>query len=98
MLRLHSLLIGLGTIIALDSVALALPPPEDVPEEVLRTEVIVEARSPLTGEPVSAVDYALLQDQLRDLGTEAIVNPDIAQLIQLLQVRQVLKPILPFLP
>lgn len=77
--------------------ALALPPPDDIPEEILRTEVITEARSPLDGEPLSAADYAALQEQLRDPNTETVVNPDIAELIKLLQLRRLLKPILPFL-
>ncbi|PSN10682.1 hypothetical protein C7271_25645, partial [filamentous cyanobacterium CCP5] len=45
---------------------LSLPPPEDTPEEILRTEVIVEARSPLTGEPLSVAEYAALQAELQD--------------------------------
>jgi hypothetical protein len=81
----------------LGSAALALPPPEDVPEEILRTEVITEARSPLNGEPLPAADYAVLQDRLRDSNSETVVNPDLAQLVELLQLRRILKPILPFL-
>jgi hypothetical protein len=98
MVRLHSLLIGLGILVTLENTALALPPPDDVPEEILRTEVITEARSPLNGEPLAAADYAVLQDRLRDANTEAMVNPDLAQLVQLLQLRHILKPILPFIP
>lgn len=97
MSRLYPLLIGSGLIASLGSAALALPPPEEVPEEVLRTEIITEARSPLTGEPVSAVDYAALQERLRDPNTDPVVNPDLAQLIELLRLRRIFKPILPFL-
>jgi hypothetical protein len=88
---------GLGMVAVLGNGALALPPQNDIPEEILRTEVITEARSPLNGEPISAADYAALQEHLRDPNTEPVVNPDIAQLIQLLQLRRTLKPILPFL-
>ncbi|MBE9139830.1 hypothetical protein IQ254_21975 [Nodosilinea sp. LEGE 07088] len=98
MAHLHSLLIGLGCVAMLGNVAQALPPPDDVPEEVLRTELITEARSPLDGEPIDPVNYATLQDQLRDPNIETVVNTEIAQLIQLLEFRRVLKPILPFLP
>ncbi len=77
---------------------MALPPPEEIPEEILRTEVIPEARSPLDGEPISAAEYAVLQDNLRNVSIGAIVNPEIAELIQLLRFRRVFKPILPFLP
>lgn len=95
--RLYRVLTCLGTLVVLGDCALALPPPDDIPEEILRTEVITEARSPLNGEPLSAADYAALQEQLRDPNTEPVVNPDIAELIQLLQLRRLLKPILPFL-
>lgn len=88
---------GLGMVAILGNGALALPPQDDIPEEILRTEVITEARSPLNGEPMSAADYAALQEQLRDPNTEPVVNPDIAQLIQLLQLRRIVRPILPFL-
>ncbi|MGG6237717.1 hypothetical protein ACQ4N7_03675 [Nodosilinea sp. AN01ver1] len=98
LLLIKSGLVGSGLIAILNGSALALPPPDEIPEEVLRTEVITEARSPIDGKPISAADYAALQARLRDPNTDAIVDPDIASLIQLLQLRRVLKPILPFLP
>lgn len=74
----------------------ALPPPEETPEEVLRTEIILEARSPLTGEPLTAAEYAQLQETLmRNEGS--LVTSEIRELIFLLQLRRVLKPIIPFL-
>ena len=33
--------------------ALALPAPEDIPEEVLRAEIITSARSPLDNQPLT---------------------------------------------
>ncbi|HZG39140.1 MAG TPA: hypothetical protein VEZ50_10720 [Nodosilinea sp.] len=96
--RLPLLLVSSGMAAALGSPSLALPPPEEIPEEILRTEVITEARSPLNGEPISAADYAVLQERWRDPNVEVVVNPEIADLIQLLRFRRVLKPILPFLP
>ncbi len=95
--RLYRVLTCLGTIAVLGDCALALPPPEEIPEEILRTEVITEARSPLDGEPLSAADYAALQEHLRDPNTEPVVRPDIAELIQLLRLRRLLRPVLPFL-
>ncbi len=88
---------GLGMVTVLGNNALALPPPNDIPEEILRTEIITEAQSPLNGERLSPADYAALEEELRDPNTEPVVNPDIAQLIQLLQLRRIVKPILPFL-
>lgn len=78
--------------------ALALPPPEEIPEEILRTRIILEARSPLDGKPISAAEYAQLHEQLQDVNDIGRVDSDLAQLIFLLQIRRVVKPILPFIP
>ncbi len=43
---------------------MALPRPDDLPEEYLRTQIIFEARSPLTGETLTAADYAELLTSL----------------------------------
>ncbi|MGB3136212.1 MAG: hypothetical protein WBB18_05340 [Nodosilinea sp.] len=91
-------LLGSGIVTVLGGPVLALPPPGEIPEEILRTEVVIEARSPIDGRPISAAEYAALQEQLRDPNTDAIVNSDIAQLIQLLQLRRALRPVIPFLP
>lgn len=77
---------------------LALPPEDEVPEEVLRTRVITEARSPIDGKPLSAGDYARLQEQLQDVNDTESVSSDLAQLIFLLQARRVVRPVLPFIP
>jgi hypothetical protein len=77
--------------------AAALPPAEDTPEEVLRTEIFLEARSPLTGQPLTAAEYARLQEELRS-DESAILSADIRQIIFLLQLRRVLRPVLPLLP
>ncbi len=37
---------------------LALPPAEDLPEEYLRAQIILEGRSPLDGQVLSAAEYA----------------------------------------
>lgn len=97
MLRLPLLLIGLGLWATVGGKALALPPMDDIPEEILRTEVITQARSPIDGEPISTADYAALQDRLRDPNVEVAVSSDLTQLVRLLQLRRALRPILPFL-
>jgi hypothetical protein len=77
----------------------ALPPPEDIPEEVLHMDVITAARSPLSGQPLSAADYAELQDQLRQTPVEvpARLAPQLPRNVSLLRLRKVLKVFLPFL-
>ena len=75
---------------------MALPSPEDVPEEVLRTEIILEGRSPVDGEPLSAAEYEELKAQLAEAGLDPEIDPDIQQLIFLLQLRKFFKTIIPF--
>lgn len=78
--------------------ALALPPPEDQPEEIQRTEIIVEARSPLDGKPLTAAAYAELQAQLQARRqTPSTLNPELRRLITLIRLRQGIRSIFPFL-
>ncbi len=70
---------------------------EEIPEEILRTEIITEARSPLTGELLNAAEYAQLQAELAQSAGGNLVSEDLRHLIFLLQLRRALKPILPFI-
>ncbi len=70
---------------------------EEIPEEILRTEIITEARSPLTGEPLTATEYAQLEAQLAEPAGSNLVSEDLRYLIFLLQLRRAVKPILPFI-
>ena len=74
----------------------ALPPAEDIPEEVLRTEIILEGRSPIDGKPLSAAEYEELKTELATSSNSPKINSDIKELIFLLQLRKVLKTIIPF--
>jgi type VI protein secretion system component VasK len=78
--------------------ALALPPPEDQPEEVLRTEVITEARSPVDGKPLTAREYAELQAR-EEAAREnlASVSPEVRRVINLLRLRRTVRTFFPFL-
>lgn len=78
--------------------AQALPPPEDTPEEVLRTEIIIEARSPIDGKPISAADYAQLQAQLQQRQVTPPLSPKVRENISLLRLRRIIRTVLPFLP
>lgn len=79
--------------------AVALPPPEDIPEEVLRTQVVLEGRSPETGELLSATEYAE-QDTATDanLNAPGVVTGQIAQLVTLLRIRKALRLVIPIIP
>ncbi len=78
------------------SICLALPPREDIPEEVLRTEIILEGRSPIDGKPLSASEYEELEAQLAQTRFSPQIDPQIQQLIFLLQIRKLIKTIIPF--
>ncbi|MEL6334366.1 MAG: hypothetical protein AAFN08_03235 [Cyanobacteria bacterium J06559_3] len=95
-LKIHSVAIA-SLVMSWSQTARALPPPEDPPEEILRTEIILEARSPLNGEVLTAAEYDQLQEEL-SRNDATLLSPQIRELIFLLQLRRVVKPVIPFLP
>lgn len=80
------------------SPARALPPPEDIPEEILRTEIFTEARSPIDGKPVSAAEYIAIEEELQKGPSAVKISSDLQHLIFLLRVRGFLRNIIPFIP
>ncbi|MGK7928312.1 MAG: hypothetical protein AB4290_24240 [Spirulina sp.] len=74
----------------------ALPPPEDIPEEVLRNEIILEARSPIDGEPLTAAEYAELQEKLSQPQAFVDLDPSLEQLVFLLRIRTMINTLIPF--
>ncbi len=77
--------------------SMALPPATDTPEEILRTEIILDGRSPITGEPLNASEYAELQTNLAKRKFSPQLNSDIQQLIFLLRIRKFFKTLIPLL-
>lgn len=75
--------------------AQTLPPPEDIPEEILRTEIITEARSPITGEPISAAEFAALQAELQSGPANPPVSNELRRLVLLLRLRRSLQLFFP---
>ncbi|TVQ61559.1 MAG: hypothetical protein EA366_03005 [Spirulina sp. DLM2.Bin59] len=94
---MRSPLFILMTLVLLSPPGIALPPPEDVPEEVLRTEITLEGRSP-TGATMTASEYAELTTAQAESPYAPVLDSEIRQVIFLLQIRRMLKPILPFIP
>ena len=89
---MKSILIAIAFILTLgNNSSKALPPPEDTPEEILRTEIILDGRSPIDGEALNPAEYAELQAQLQESGFEQDLNSDVKQIIFLLQVRKLIK-------
>lgn len=93
-----ALLLGISVILPAAMPVLALPPPEDTPEEVLRTEIITEARSPVDGEWLTAAEYAELEAELqRNPELYNSISPQIRHTIFLLQIRRAVRSVAPFL-
>ncbi|AVH72614.1 hypothetical protein [Nostoc sp. 'Lobaria pulmonaria (5183) cyanobiont'] len=99
-IKLLSLIVITVTSIVLSSywrsAAIALPPPEDIPEEILRTKIIIEARSPIDGKFLTAAEYIQLQAQLQEVPPPKL-DPKIREQIFLLRLRKTLLQFFPFL-
>jgi hypothetical protein len=75
---------------------IALPEPSDTPEEILRTEIIIEARSPVDGKALTAGEYAELLTQLQTSPPPKL-TPKIREQVFLLRIRKALLQVFPFL-
>ncbi|NEO85258.1 MAG: hypothetical protein F6J87_13575 [Spirulina sp. SIO3F2] len=91
-------MIGLGTLLLFTPTAQALPPADDPPEEVLRSEIILDGRSAIDGEPLTAAEYVQEQEALAESAYPPELAAEIQHVIFLLRLRQLLKPIVPFIP
>lgn len=89
------ILIGSLAVIKSTPVA-ALPPPEDIPEEVLRTQIITEGRSPVDGRLLPPEEYAELQAQLRESPFPPQLDPTIQEKIFLLELLRFIRIVTPF--
>jgi hypothetical protein len=100
-IRLSSLLLSvpLGWQVAMPMVyAEPLTTPTDLPEEILRAEIITEARSPIDGRALSASEFVELaidteQQLSRAAATGAVRNPKIKETIFLLRLRGFLRSV-----
>lgn len=100
MAQLQSWSLGLLLIVSSPTVTLAQTalPADEIPEEVLRTEIITEARSPLDGQPLTAAEYAELEAELSSRESiDAAVSPELRRLVTLLRLRKLIKTVFPFL-
>ncbi|MFN6487232.1 MULTISPECIES: hypothetical protein [unclassified Nostoc] len=99
-LKLLSLVVISVTLVILSSYwgseVIALPPPGDTPEEILRTQIIIEARSPIDGKSLTAAEYIQLQAQLQEVPPPKL-DPKIREQIFLLRLRKTLLQFFPFL-
>ncbi|MEN9220956.1 MAG: hypothetical protein Q6M04_00810 [Thermostichus sp. BF3_bins_97] len=77
--------------------ALALPPASEIPEEVLRAQPDLRARSPVDNQPLSASEMLELQEALAAQPEAGSVSPEVEQLIFLLKLRKGFRDLFPFL-
>ena len=75
---------------------IASPPSIDIPEEILRTEIILEARSPIDGKALNAAEYAQLQAQIKTRPYPPKLSPKLRETVFLLRLRKILKTLFPF--
>lgn len=65
---------------------LALPPTDDIPEEVLATEIILDVRSHLDNQFLSAQEYELLKQREENSAFPPMVNSSLSHQIFLLNL------------
>ncbi|MDX2241738.1 MAG: hypothetical protein NW224_13720 [Leptolyngbyaceae cyanobacterium bins.302] len=85
------------------STVLAAPPleelpVEEVPEEILRTQIILDARSPIDGKPMTPAEYAELQAKEQAPFQPPAVSQEVKDVVGALRVRRFIKKFLPFIP
>jgi hypothetical protein len=69
---------------------------EDIPEEILRTEIILEGRSPLDNQPLSAQEYAEMEAKNQQSPYPPTINSDLQQAIFWLQLLKMIRTLKPF--
>ncbi len=93
------LAIGSGCQLLMPFAQASNPPEIDIPEEVLRAEIITEARSPIDGKPLSAIEFAELVIQVaqkteRDDAVAAVnSNSQIKDILFLIRLRGFLRSV-----
>lgn len=95
MFKLGFIITSITLINSISSITFALPPPEDIPEEILRSEIITEGRSPVDNQKLSAREYAELKAELAKSKYPPELNPKLKQLIFLLKLRQLSRFLIP---
>lgn len=69
---------------------------QDIPEEILRTEIIIEGRSPIDNQPLSASEYAEMQSKNQQSPYPTEINSDLQQKILLLRLLKMIRTVTPF--
>jgi hypothetical protein len=95
----HNFLLTLGLSVKMTllliPVVVALPPPEDTPEEILRTEIITQGRSPIDNQPLTAAEYIELQEDLAKSKYPPELNSQLRHKLFLIQILKLFRTIVP---
>ncbi|MBD2138633.1 hypothetical protein H6F32_13780 [Anabaena sp. FACHB-1237] len=96
-----SILTSVIIILVANGVPAVVPQPNltttaEIPEEILRTEIILTARSPINGQPLTATEYTQLQKQLQTSPAPGL-NSAIQDQIFVLRIRKAILQLFPFL-
>lgn len=95
MLLLTAIFIGNTRVQAAEPTAIE----PDLPEEVLRSEILLDGRSPFDGKRLTATEYAELQEEIKKANAiEPQIDPKIRRLVGRLQLRKFIKRVLPIVP
>lgn len=78
------------------SPGLTLPPPDDIPEEVLATEIITEVRSPLNNEKITTEEYATLKTEQAESKYHPQVSSEVRHTVFLLRLLNLMRKVSPF--
>ena len=75
----------------------SLPSPRDIPEEMLRNEIITEGRSEVNGKILNSLEYSEIHENMLKSPYHYEVNSKLRHLVFLLKIRKMLKTFVPVL-
>ncbi|HIK37710.1 MAG: hypothetical protein NZ901_03570 [Geminocystis sp.] len=75
--------------------AAALPPPTDIPEEILATEILLQGRDN-EGKPLEAGEYAMMREKEKEGVYPPTISPRLREKIFLLQLLHMFRTFTPF--
>ncbi len=68
---------------------------QDIPEEILRREIIIEGRSPIDNQPLSASEYAEMQIKNQQSPYPTELDSDLQQKVLLLRLLKMIRTVTP---
>lgn len=94
-MKLFNFYLALGILIFTNISALALPPEDDIPEEILATEIIIEGRSQLDNQSLTVNEYVLEKQKENNRPFPPELDSQIKHNVFLLRIFKMLRTITP---